>query len=57
MSVGAFFDKIIFIAFGIYIIYLSKTKREKLGKKATWMLYGGIALIICQILLILLKTI
>lgn len=47
MSVGVFFDKIIMLGFGIYFIYLSKTKQEKLGNKVKLFKYGGIGLIVC----------
>jgi len=43
MSLGAFFDKIIWLAFGIYLIYLSKAKTEKLGNKAALMRFIGMA--------------
>ena len=46
MSVGAFFDNVMWLAFGIYAVYLSKAKKEKLGNKATLLLVCGIGLII-----------
>jgi hypothetical protein len=41
MSVGSFFDKIIMLAIGIYFIYLSTAKKDKLGNKAKFMEIGG----------------
>ena len=38
MSVGAFFDNVMWLSFGIYGLYLSITKKEKLGNKATLLL-------------------
>lgn len=51
MSVGAFFDKIIMITIGGCCIYLSKAKKEKLGNKANFLKYGGIGIIVINILL------
>ncbi len=42
MSVGAFFDKIFYLGMGIYLIYLSINKKEKLGNKAALVRLGGI---------------
>lgn len=42
MSVGAFFDKVFYIGIGIYFLYLSKSKKEKLGDKAALVRLGGI---------------
>ena len=53
MSVGDFFDKLIMLAGGIYAVYLSKAKREKLGNKAKILNFCGIALIIITFLLVL----
>ena len=50
MSVGAFFDKIIFIGFGIYTLYIYKKNKEKLGNKAKWVLCLGIAFILLAII-------
>ena len=47
MSVGTFFDKIIMIGFGIYCIYVSKSKKEKLGDKAKFMKWAGIGMVVC----------
>lgn len=56
MSVGAFFDKIIFIAIGVYLIYFSKKKKEKLGeKKAKWMIICGVGIIVFGIVTALMK--
>ena len=47
MSVGAFFDKIIMIGFGVYCIYLSNSQKEKLGNKAKLMKWAGIVMVVC----------
>ncbi len=49
MSVGAFFDKIMYLGFGIYIFYLSVAKKEKLGNKAALMRLLGILMILLGI--------
>lgn len=53
MSVGAFFDKIIWLGFGIYAIYLSKAKKEKLGNNAALIRFCGIGLVLYAIVMAL----
>ena len=50
MSVGAFFDKLIYIGLGIYMLYIYKKNKEKMGKKAKWVMWGGIAMIFLAII-------
>lgn len=50
MNIGAFYNSIIEIAIAVYFIYLSKKQKDKLGNKAKWFFYGGIALLIYGIL-------
>jgi len=49
--IGAFLDKLIMLAAGIYYIYLSRSKNEKVRDKAKLFKYLGIGLVIFSILL------
>ncbi len=49
--IGAFLDKLIMLAAGIYCIYLSRSKNEKVRDKAKLFKYLGIGLVIFSILL------
>lgn len=46
MSVGAFFDQVIYIACGIMLLYVAKKNKEKLGGKAKRLTWGGIAFLL-----------
>lgn len=50
MSVGAFFDTIIYVALGIYMLYIAKKTKDKLGNKSKWIIAGGIAMLILAII-------
>ncbi len=53
VNVGAFFEKILWIGFGVYFIYLSIVKKEKLGTKAALIRFFGIGMVIYAISMIL----
>jgi uncharacterized membrane protein len=46
MNIGAFLDKLIWFGAGIYLIFLSVKKKEKLGNKAALIRFCGIILIV-----------
>lgn len=49
-NIGAFLDKLIFVGIGIYLIFLSVKKKEKLGSKVALVRFGGIILIVLGII-------
>jgi len=53
MSVGAFFDKIVMIGFGVYFIYLSNKNKEKLGEKGKFMKWGGVVMVVSGVVMTL----
>ena len=57
MSVGAFFDLVIWLALSGYIIYIAETRKDKLGNKAKWLKYGGIAMIVFKIIEVILRLV
>lgn len=46
MNTGAFLDKLIWFGAGIYFIFLSVKKKERLGNKAALIRFCGIVLIV-----------
>ncbi|MFH1338778.1 MAG: hypothetical protein ABIH40_02910 [Candidatus Omnitrophota bacterium] len=51
MNIGAFLDKLIWFGAGIYFIFLSVKKKEKLGSKAALIRFCGIILIVLGVIL------
>jgi len=49
-NLGRFLDSIVYIILGIYMFSLYKKNKEKMGKKAKFIIIGGIAFIILAII-------
>lgn len=56
MDIGSFIEKIIVIGIGVYCVYLSYCKKEKLGNKATVVKICGIVLVVVTILQLLIQV-
>lgn len=54
-NIGAILDKLIWFGIGIYLVYLSVKRKEKLGNKAALIRFCGIILIALGIILSLIS--
>lgn len=50
MDIGVLIDTFVFMGLGIYLIYISKAKKETLGNKAKWIKLGGIIVVLSKVL-------
>ena len=46
MNVGSFFDLLIYVSLGIYLLYIANKNKEKLANKRKWVIAGGVAMIL-----------
>ncbi len=55
VRIGGALDHLLFIGFGIVCIVLSVTKKEQLGKKAGFLRFAGVILILWRVALMLMR--